>query len=453
LPDNFTENSVYAFFPLMTPDSMKTNLTNLDVLDQYDLVRPTTKQATDVINTHATVASILKDKEGFIAPYKSRVDRVLKGKGFYPVEAEKDKQAVLAILNSPELVDEIGKFFYDTTKKFLASESYTLVGGKISGVDLVREVLRVVPIYWVAIDLAGIQLKTKDHPHGSYTAAELFDILGDIYSFIFLEVEASKVMVLQETVKKQIHPLLHKIKAGLGRTVGTRGSIIGTLSSFFSKPKTVEHREILKRLYELGHSDDQLANTILALMITSSVELTLATTNIVNLYLDDKYVKDISAVAKATDKKAELDVYVLEALRLHPPFPGVFRISSKDQTVNGKDYKKNDRVFLDTEASNVDSTVFKNPEAIDTARPTQDSLFADGAFSYLGETLTLKIVGEVTRAVFSLDGISRAPGQSGTLTRFKDETRCDISYGYLKNAQVVTPWPASMSIQYNAPQK
>ena len=29
---------------------------------------------------------------------------------------------------------------------------------------------------------AGIQLKTKDHPHGSYTAAELFDILGDIYS-------------------------------------------------------------------------------------------------------------------------------------------------------------------------------------------------------------------------------------------------------------------------------
>jgi hypothetical protein len=33
-------------------------------------------------------------------------------------------------------------------------------------------------------------------------------------------------------------------------------------------------------------------------------------------------------------------------------------ISSKDQTVNGKDYKKNDRVFLDTETSNVDVCVF-----------------------------------------------------------------------------------------------
>ena len=28
----------------------------------------------------------------------------------------------------------------------------------------------------------GIQLKTKDHPHGAYTAAELFDALDDIYS-------------------------------------------------------------------------------------------------------------------------------------------------------------------------------------------------------------------------------------------------------------------------------
>ena len=82
LPNNFTENSVYTFFPLMTPDSMKTNLTKLDVLNQYDLARPATKKATEVISTHATVASILKDKEGFVAPYKTRVDRVLRGKGY-----------------------------------------------------------------------------------------------------------------------------------------------------------------------------------------------------------------------------------------------------------------------------------------------------------------------------------------------------------------------------------
>lgn len=57
------------------------------------------------------------------------------------------------------------------------------------------------------------------------------------------------------------------------RKDGVKGS---TLLNLFSKPKTVEHREILKRLYELGHSDDQQANTVFALMVTSSVELTLS---------------------------------------------------------------------------------------------------------------------------------------------------------------------------------
>ena len=82
LPNNFTENSVYTFFPLMTPASMKKNLSKLDVLDQYDLARPTTKKATEVIKSHAAVASILKDKEGFTTPYKSRVERIFKGKGY-----------------------------------------------------------------------------------------------------------------------------------------------------------------------------------------------------------------------------------------------------------------------------------------------------------------------------------------------------------------------------------
>ena len=62
---------------------------------------------------------------------------------------------MLDVLNAQDLVEQIGKFFYDTTKKFIASESYTYVGGKICGVDLVREVLRVVPVHWAAIDLVS----------------------------------------------------------------------------------------------------------------------------------------------------------------------------------------------------------------------------------------------------------------------------------------------------------
>ena len=81
-------------------------------------------------------------------------------------------------------------------------------------------------------------------------------------------------MVLQAKVKKDIDKLLDLIKDGLGISVG------GVLRRFFMalfnfKAKPSEYRDILKRLNQLGHTTDQLANTILALMVTSSVELTL----------------------------------------------------------------------------------------------------------------------------------------------------------------------------------
>jgi cytochrome P450 len=452
LPNHFTENSVYAFFPLMTPDAMKTNLAKLGLQNEYDFARPAAKSETVIINTHARVAALLKDKTGFVAIYKSRLERVLNGPGFFPVEGEKEQQAVSAALNSLELVEKIGQYFYETTRKVIFENAYTLVGGKVSGVDLVRQVLRVVPIYWVAVEVAGIKLKTKDQ-HGDYTASELFDILGDIYTFIFLDVEASKIKVLQAKVEKDIQKLLDLIKDGLGISVG------GVLRRFFMalfnfKPKPSESRDILQRLNQLGHSTDQLANTILALMVTSSVEITLATTNTVNMYLDSAYIKDVTAVAKATDKKTQLNAYVLEALRLNPSFLGVFRTSSKDQIVNGQEFKKNTCIFLDTATSNVDPSVFQKPGSVDITRAAKDYLFADGAYNYLGETLTVKIAGEVIRAVFSLDGICRAPGQSGVLPRFQTKDRLDLSYGYLNSAQSESPWPTSLSIQFNAvPQK
>ena len=52
--------------------------------------------------------------------------------------------------------------------------------------------------------------------------------------------------------------------------------IVDTVSSLFSRPKKSEHSVLMKRLHELGQSRDQLANTVLALMVGASVELSLS---------------------------------------------------------------------------------------------------------------------------------------------------------------------------------
>lgn len=83
LPNDFTENSVYTFFPLMLPVEMKTNLKKLNLLDQYDVSRPATLTPLQQIKDYNPVSAIISDKIGFSAPYASRVSRIIHGKGYY----------------------------------------------------------------------------------------------------------------------------------------------------------------------------------------------------------------------------------------------------------------------------------------------------------------------------------------------------------------------------------
>lgn len=51
-------------------------------------------------------------------------------------------------------------------------------------------------------------------------------------------------------------------------------SIAGMVESFFQKSKSERH-DFIKRLHDIGHSSDQLANTILAIMVGFTVEVSL----------------------------------------------------------------------------------------------------------------------------------------------------------------------------------
>jgi linoleate 10R-lipoxygenase len=81
LPKQFTENSVYAFFALQTPESMKTYLKKLKLDGAYDADRPTPSPAYTVASDYSQVGDILKSS-AFTAPqYQDRASRVIKGKG------------------------------------------------------------------------------------------------------------------------------------------------------------------------------------------------------------------------------------------------------------------------------------------------------------------------------------------------------------------------------------
>ena len=66
LPRNYTKNSIYAMFPFIMPEAMKTNLTKLGVADKYDFTRhgpaiPSFKS----VNTIASIRSTFQNFNSF----------------------------------------------------------------------------------------------------------------------------------------------------------------------------------------------------------------------------------------------------------------------------------------------------------------------------------------------------------------------------------------------------
>jgi len=169
LPDEFTENSTYAWFPLMTPKAMDEVLTPLNQKEKYDFKRPGSARGALEFKEYGEVSGILANNEKkFRHPFLHRVSEVIRGPGFFlatdaPERGEREQRQVFkSLAETPEQVDAITTFFYETTKALIKQESYKLVGGKKSGLDIVRDVFRVVPIQWVATQVVSETLPLND---------------------------------------------------------------------------------------------------------------------------------------------------------------------------------------------------------------------------------------------------------------------------------------------------
>ena len=69
-------------------------------------------------------------------------------------ESQRDQREVLRVLQaSPDQAGKIAHYFYERTRKLIISKSYTLADKGVKYVDIVRDVLRYVPLYWTATEL------------------------------------------------------------------------------------------------------------------------------------------------------------------------------------------------------------------------------------------------------------------------------------------------------------
>lgn len=83
LPKEYTSDSTYTWFPLMTPQAMSKYTVKMgkDVNERYSFERPGRAKEVVVVSEYAQVKSLLEEREAFRPPYADRVGAVVKGQG------------------------------------------------------------------------------------------------------------------------------------------------------------------------------------------------------------------------------------------------------------------------------------------------------------------------------------------------------------------------------------
>ncbi|KAK7686255.1 hypothetical protein QCA50_010475 [Cerrena zonata] len=459
LPKHFSHNSTYTWFPLMTPQAMKPILKNLGETQLYDFKRPGVGSDITTVSGYKEVVEILRNPEKFVRPRLSTQEEVVHGAGFFiassdSVRGEREQRAVLqALTDAPGSVSKITEYFYRKTRELMLQQSYPCVGVATRNVDLGRDVLKYVPVYW-ACELAGISLATKEDPEdGKFSAKEMLHALTEIYSYYFLDIAPSQKLKLQQKVKAHVEYLLTSIKWAYGGA-GLKLSItdfIDTISSLF-KGKS-DHDEIVQRFNSIGYDIDTLANSILSILVASTVELSQSLIHLTNFFIDENKPRDVQTLASKgrlnSKDEAAMQSLILEALRLDPAFTGVFREATRDGNIGGQKVTAGTRIFVDISKAHVDPNAFPNPQSVDPTRsPIEKYLVGDGVQQCLGQDLSTKIMAHTLGAVFSFHNVRRAPGQSGGLHRFKCDTMKTSKWEYLGRDQKQTPWATSFVVQF-----
>ena len=81
LPNDYTADSIYTWFPLMHPEPMEGYLKNLGKLDGYSLARPNYHGPPVTVNNYAEVCQVLRSTDEFVPEYSDRAAEIIMGKG------------------------------------------------------------------------------------------------------------------------------------------------------------------------------------------------------------------------------------------------------------------------------------------------------------------------------------------------------------------------------------
>jgi len=171
--NHFSDNSIYAHYPLVAPSENKKICDSLGWSTRYSWEKPTRKSDLIVVHSHKAAAAVLNNNKNKNLPTETS-----------------------------NWADELRSFCDFKTRQLLQKNSTPLVqnGDVIHEVDIVRDVFSLAVTHVISV-MFGLTLKTPSNPHGIYSEQEMFNLLLSQHIATFSQRDVANSFKLREAAK------------------------------------------------------------------------------------------------------------------------------------------------------------------------------------------------------------------------------------------------------------
>ena len=169
LPRHFNATSTYTHFPLIVPTGhkycMDKILRRLGQAKEYTFTRPVERGETILISDPHAIFDGLgtpEDSHGLVTQYAEKIQNVDLSPSYLtvidqPANFERVTKLVQDIFVPSSELNTSGDWFYRKTIELIDLKSYTVFKGAPKRVDIVKDVLRLVPVHWGAVEIVSLR--------------------------------------------------------------------------------------------------------------------------------------------------------------------------------------------------------------------------------------------------------------------------------------------------------
>jgi cytochrome P450 len=453
LPDYYPTGSTYAHFPFLVPGKMKGFAQKLpgDIDLKYDWNRPAVPVGPPVVATkYSEVQQLLAKPAIFSSGVAQRLDILTGG-----VPLNRYTTLVGDVLTRQKTLEKATEAFERITKQLIEQK---VSKGANPYLDVVREVINLVPVLWLSNNLIGLPLKSAKNPGGVFTEQELYTSFANVANYIYCNKDRSNEWVLREQSQKTVQDVEPFLRGHLARL--TRGSVniegISDSVLRWVSMRNIHSDDFLRDLVEttgsqLGHSAlDGLSGSLLASVVPTAALFSQIIAQVVDFYIDTDKAEQIAQLAK---KRANTQImpFIFEALRLNPPLSSVLLKAQSSAEFAGTVVAERQQVLASIIDATRDASTFRDPETPDYARSPVDTERVLGLDrrGLLSPKLFEQVAPVVLGQIFNLKNLRRYPPQSGPMARCTERIHSVPEKFYTDLNGRVTPFPVSFLVQFD----